>query len=325
MAEVQELDGQEIGELETVTAQVQEQEQQQAKEAEPDIPEKYRGKSVLDIVKMHQDTERSLSRQGQELDGQEIGELETVSAQAQEEEQKQEQQQAKEAEPDIPEKYRGKSVLDIVKMHQDTERSLSRQGQELGEIRKLADELIKSTLTPKQQVQQEQPKEVDFFENPQEAIKRAVESNPRVMAAEQYALQAQREQAKQKLQQLHPDFPQIIQDSDFATWVGASPVRQQLLKAADNYDLNAAHELFSTFKELKQVRQVQQQAAVSTVEAKARDKAMQAAAVDTGGSGESSRKIYRRADLIKLQIQDRAKYESMMDEIMAAYQEGRVR
>ncbi len=259
----------------------------------------------------------------QELDGQEVGELETVSAQVEEQ-----QQQAKEAEPEVPEKYRGKSVLDIVKMHQDTERSLSRQGQELGEIRKLADELIKSTLTPKQTVQQEQPKEVDFFENPQEAIKRAVENNPRVLAAEQYAIAAQKEQIKQKFQQIHPDANQIIQDAEFAQWVSASPVRQQLLRAADNYDLNAAHELLSNFKELKQARQVHQVQAqdhVQTVEAKARDKAMRATSVDTGGIGESSKKVYRRADLIKLQINDRAKYESMQDEIMSAYAEGRVR
>jgi hypothetical protein len=52
---------------------------------------------------------------------------------------------------------------------------------------------------------------------------------------------------------------------------------------------------------------------------------LQAAAVDTGGSGESSRKIYRRADLIRLKMTNPAKYEAMSDEILAAYAEKRVK
>ena len=127
---------------------------------------------------------------------QEVGELETVTAEIQE----QEQQQAApepEVDPDIPEKYRGKTVKDIVKMHQDTERSLSRQGQELGEIRRLADELIKSQLQPKKEP--EQPKEVDYFENPDEAVSRRISNHPDVRAAKEYAEAAQRELAKQKI------------------------------------------------------------------------------------------------------------------------------
>jgi hypothetical protein len=82
-------------------------------------------------------------------------------------------------------------------------KEMGRQANEVGEIRKLADELIKAQLhKPKEE--EKQP-EVDFFENPQEAIKRAVESNPKVQAAENYAINAQKEMARQKLHQLHPD------------------------------------------------------------------------------------------------------------------------
>ena len=52
---------------------------------------------------------------------------------------------------------------------------------------------------------------------------------------------------------------------------------------------------------------------------------MAAAGVDVGGSGESSRKVYRRADLIRLKMTDPQRYESLSDEIMAAYAEGRVK
>lgn len=125
-----------------------------------------------------------------------------------------------------------------------------------------------------------------------------------------------------QLQQLHPDMAQIVADQEFAQWVSGSPVRQQLMRQADqNFDLGAAHELLSTFKELRQLKQ-QRTASVDTA---ARDAALKSAAVETGGSGESSKKVYRRADLIRLKMHNPAKYESMQDEIMSAYSEGRVR
>jgi hypothetical protein len=44
---------------------------------------------------------------------------------------------------DIPDKYRGKELSDIIKMHQEAEKLIGKQAQEVGEVRKLADELIK--------------------------------------------------------------------------------------------------------------------------------------------------------------------------------------
>jgi hypothetical protein len=52
---------------------------------------------------------------------------------------------------------------------------------------------------------------------------------------------------------------------------------------------------------------------------------MKAAQVDVGGSGESSKRVYRRADLIRLKMTDPARYESLSDEIMQAYADGRVK
>ena len=239
----------------------------------------------------------------------EVGELEAVE---------QQQVEVKTA-PELPEKYRGKSIEDVVKMHRDAEELIARQGREVGEVRKLADELIKSQLTPKAEV--EKPKEIDFFENPQEAIRQQIENNPRVQAAEQYAKQAQAEQSKQRLAQMHPDVQQIVSDTGFQDWVKASKVRTQLFQQADNYDLDAANELISTYKELRSVRQKQ----VDVVETAARTKTLNAVAVDTGGSGESTQKIYRRADLIRLKMRDPSKYESMNDEILEAYRTGRVK
>ena len=43
---------------------------------------------------------------------------------------------------EVPEKYRGKNLEDIVKMHQEAEKLIGKQAQEVGEVRKLADELM---------------------------------------------------------------------------------------------------------------------------------------------------------------------------------------
>lgn len=223
-------------------------------------------------------------------------------------------------EDDIPEEFRGKSQAELARIAMHARKEMGRQGNELGEIRKLADDLIKSQL--RQKPEEEKPKEVDFFENPQEAIRQAVEANPKVQAAEQYALHAQQAMAKQLLAQKHPDFAAVVQDGEFAEWVKASKIRTQLFRAAEGYNVDAADELLSTFKQLRAKKQAP---AVSEAEKQVRDSALKAASVETGGSGEGSRKVYRRADLIRLKMRDPAKFDAMQDEIDAAYRDGRVK
>lgn len=226
---------------------------------------------------------------------------------------------AEEPKPEIPEKYR-RPVEDIIKMHREAEQALSRQGQELGEVRKLADELLKAQLQKKHE-QEKQPEPVDFFENPQEAIRQAVENNPKVLAAEQQAEMYKRQVAMQQLAQKHPDFQQVVGDSEFLDWVKASKIRTKLYEQADQFDADAADELLSTFKDIRQAKQK----VVAAVDTKARDEALKTVAVDSGGSGESTKKVYRSADLIRLKMRDPARYEAMSEEIYLAYQEGRVK
>lgn len=226
-------------------------------------------------------------------------------------------------EDDLPEKYRGKSAKDLALIAQEQEKMIGRQAQEVGEVRKLADELIKSQLKPKPEIEKSQ--EVDFFENPQEAIRQAVANSPDVLNAKQVTLRIQQEQAKRALVEKHPDFSNIVQDADFANWVKSSPIRTQLYQMAESYDVNAADELFSTYKQLKGIKQTQETSKMSETEKNARDKALRSATVDKGGSGESSKKIYRRADLIRLKMNDPKRYDALSDEIMRAYSEGRVK
>jgi hypothetical protein len=232
------------------------------------------------------------------------------------------EQQKIEQKAELPEKYRDKSLDEIVKMHQEAEKLIGKQAQEVGEVRKLADELIKQNLGSRQQQTRQEEPEVDFFENPQKAVQRTVDNHPDILAARQVTLEMKRAQIQQRLAQEHPDFGEIAKDQDFANWVKSSPVRIKIFEQADSgYDFDSANELLSTYKQIRTVKSKQ----VSDEGEVTRKQNLKAVGVDVGGSGESSKKVYRRADLIQLQLRDPDRYAALSDEIMQAYVEKRVR
>jgi hypothetical protein len=136
-----------------------------------------------------------------------------------------ETEEAKTTAPELPEKYRAKSLEEVVRMHQEAEKLIGKQAQEVGEVRKLADELLKQNLNSKQQRIQEEEPEVDFFENPQKAVQATIDKHPDVLAARQASQEFKRMQIQQKLAQDHPDFSEVVNDSEFQSWVKSSPVR----------------------------------------------------------------------------------------------------
>jgi hypothetical protein len=224
----------------------------------------------------------------------------------------------------IPDKYRGKSVEDIVRMHQEAEKLIGKQAQEVGEVRRLADELLKQQLAQKPQAQpKEEPEvELDFFEDPKLAVQKAVASHPDVLAAKQAAAQMKQLQTQAMLAKKHPDFADVVRDGEFVEWVKASPLRLNMFAMADSqYDFTAADELISTFKQIRGVKQTQ----VTDSAKQTRDAQMKTAMVNTAGTGETSKKVYRRADLIRLRLENPDRYDALQDEIMKAYSEGRVK
>ena len=229
--------------------------------------------------------------------------------------------------PELPEKYRGKSVEDLVQMHQELEKFSGKQSTEVGELRKLVDDHIQTQLiaqqAPQQQQQFDDEDDVDFFVDPKTAVSRAIDNHPKILEAQAYTAQAKKQATLAQLQQRHPEMETVLPDPKFAEWIKGSKVRTQLFVQADQgYDYDAADELFSLWKEKNQV--VQQTAQAERV---ARKSAVKSA--NTGnarGTGEGSRKkVYRRADIIKLMRTDPERYQSLSDELLKAYAEGRVR
>jgi hypothetical protein len=227
--------------------------------------------------------------------------------------------------PTVPEKYQGKSMEEVVQMHQEAEKLLGRQSSEVGELRKVVDDYISNqTTTQAPQQQHVEPEDdIDYFTDPQGAVNRAIENHPKIREAEQYTAQYKKQSSLSTLQAKHSDMQQILGDPKFAEWIKASKIRTQLFVQADQqYDADAADELFSLWKERKTVAKQ-----TANVERQARKQTLKAA--NTGnarGSAEGTRrKVYRRADIIKLMKNDPDRYQAMSDEIMAAYAEGRVK
>ena len=228
--------------------------------------------------------------------------------------------------PEVPEKYQGKSVEDLVQMHQELEKFSGKQSTEVGELRKVVDDYIQTQLSVQQAPQQQQQQDdddVDFFVDPKTAVSRAIDNHPKIKEAQAYTQQYKQQATLAQLKSSHPEMEQILQDPKFAEWIKGSKVRTQLFVQADQaYDYDAAHELFSLWKERNQV--VQQ-----TAQAERAARKSQVKSANTGnarGTAEGSRrKVYRRADIIKLMRTDPERYQSMSDELLKAYSEGRVR
>jgi len=233
------------------------------------------------------------------------------------------QEQEQPQEEEVPEKYQGKSTADIVRMHQEAEKLLGKQSSEVGELRKVVDDYITTQLST-QETQATQPdEEVDFFSDPDKAVARAIENHPKIKEAEKISNQYRQTTALSKLQSKHPDMQDILQNDKFVSWIKDSRIRQQLFAQADTqYDYDAADELFSLWKERQQVV-----AQTAKNEQNERKRAVKSASTGNArGSGEQrAKKVYRRADIIKLMRTDPDRYQALSEEIMQAYSEGRVR
>jgi hypothetical protein len=224
---------------------------------------------------------------------------------------------------DIPDKYRGKDIKDIVQMHQEAEKLLGRQSSEVGELRKIVDDFVKSQIQSASSPQQETDEDIDFFSDPEKAIAKAIDKHPSLKAAEQTSKAMLQQQTLTQLQNTHPDFLDIIKDTGFQEWVQGSAIRLELYQRADQqFDFDSANELIATWKERQNV-------VSETAKVQKEDRKRQLKAASTGSSSGSteapSRKIYRRADIIKLMQTDPKRYTQLQPELLAAYAEGRVK
>jgi len=226
-------------------------------------------------------------------------------------------------EEDLPEKYKGKTAKEIIAMHQEAEKLIGKQGSEVGELRKVVDDFIKAQVSvTKSTTTEAEQDDDDFYTDPKKAVARAVENHPAVKEAKQTSLDLKRNLVLQELSTKHPDFMETVQSEKFVDWIKGSKVRTELMIRAENqFDLDAADELLSSWKERSQItKQI-----TETAEADRKSQLSKATIPSKGNVESSTKKIYRRSDIIDLMQRNPEKYRALSDEILKAYAEGRVK
>lgn len=264
-------------------------------------------------------------------DGEEFGSLEELMAPAAEAEAAKQEPtpdvSAPEDDPDVPEKFRGKGIKDIVKSYVSLEQEYGRKNNEIGELRKLADEIIKQNLELNNGGIPASKKSIgvdDLLDDPEKAISSAVENNPRLKQIEEQLITRQRDEAKKSFEAQHPDWQDVVKDPQFQQWVFSSPMRTKMFKEADaNYDYATGAEIIDLYKQIYQTKVESAKAEQKSN----REKTLKAATTEKGSTGQSSKKIFKRADLMEMIKYNREKYNdpAFQAELVKAYAEGRVR
>jgi hypothetical protein len=243
----------------------------------------------------------------------------------------------------VPEKYRGKSIEDVIEMHQNAEKKIGQTGNELGQYKMLTDQLLdlkrRDDLNKGgadvEEEEENLPKitQSEILDDPDTAIGKAIDA--RLSRAERKQERKEEQTEAERLQQAfttrHPDAQAIVQDEEFQKFVTSSPSRQMLASAALNAgNLYAANVLLDEWKDIQQESNSQDEGKDSADEKDPLADARKASTLSAGQSTASNAptgKVYNRLDLIRLKLEDPEAYgsEAFQQEIMRAYADGRVK
>lgn len=239
-----------------------------------------------------------------------------------------EQEVAQAATFEVPEKFKGKTFEDVVESYVNLEKESGRRANEIGELRKLTDEILRQQVA--QPVHQQAPvqepiNEVgfdDFVENPADAVESALANSPRLRRLEESLMEQSRQASHKALLARHQDADEVVGSSEFLAWVNESPGRLRMLQEAHiNHDVDIASDLLDTYKATQKIATEQ---AIEERDAKAAHQ-LKEATTEKGGVPYTTKKIYPRKDLIRLRIENPAEWQRRSEEFKLAYAEGRVK
>ena len=240
-------------------------------------------------------------------------------------------------EEEVPEKYKGKSPLDIITMHQNAEKKISQLGNEIGQLRKLTDTVLELKKENVREPEPRKPLTVDeIFADPDQAIRKTFESSEVAKKSSEAVTRVdnlEKSLALEKFQSKHPSYQSDIADPTFQEWITANPARTELFRRADSYDVASADalwQMWGEYKELKSISEKREGAKERRTNAVRAGRTVPESSVDT----EARSPIYSRAKLMELQVKahqgDQAARMKINDpafqtEMQRAYSEGRVR
>lgn len=242
---------------------------------------------------------------------------------------------------DIPEKYRGKSAAELIRIAREQESYIGRQGQELGTLRKLTDQALalgQGRSAPPAVETEDVLDANTLLDNPREAVSRVAKQSIRPI--EERLERMELTEKQREFVKAHPAAMTDAASAEFQQWMQAKPSRtrlaQQALGTPERPDFDAADELFSLwedYKEAQAVRSARREAPDEGAEqpqAPAKTKPKPELVTPGGGKGPehgSDGTIYSRAKLTKMQMTDPDAYydPAFQAKLHKAFLEKRVR
>jgi hypothetical protein len=232
---------------------------------------------------------------------------------------------------ELPEKYRGKEVTDVIEMHQNSEKRLGELQNEVGQLRGLVTDLsaLQRPVTEPEPAEQE-PVNVsgdDLLSDPVTAIRQVIQ--PELDKLKAASTQSTADNLLQTegdaLLADYPDVEAIVSSEQFQTFAQRTPGRQADLNTAAGTkgleQVRAARRLLEDFSDFQQLTVAEAQTTETPV-----DKARKVATEGSGtGAPISGKEMVYEADVIALIQNDKAKYlsPSFQKELTEAIKEGR--
>lgn len=202
----------------------------------------------------------------------------------------------------VPSKYEGKTVDELIEMNINQEKLIGRQSQEVGTIRRMADQILdlkKSTTQIK-----EEPRTLvtvaDVLNDPDKAIHEAVARSDvakRADRAEARINQLEAQITEKDFVGKHKDFGTDVNDPDFLAWVNKNPLRQALAAETAKKNFVAAQNLWDMWDEFKELSGSQKQ---ESTQEKPRTVPNTVKSAPT--SGAKGKPIYSRSKLMELRM-----------------------
>lgn len=231
--------------------------------------------------------------------------------------------------PTIPQKFKDKNRAEITAIYLELEKEHGRRGNELGELRRITDDILQSQLSNNTSADNAQSTDQitsdDLLENPDKVIADAVANSPEMKELRDGRAKDAMDAAVARFKTTHDDAEKVIADPRFQQWILAHPTRAARWDKADTgYDFDTASEIISTFKEVHPVSTPEENTATNGERQKALD-GVAAPASGASTAGGTSTKYLLRSELMKLKMTDPDRYERLQPQILLAYREGRVK
>jgi len=187
---------------------------------------------------------------------------------------------------------------DWQKRYKDLEVAYSRQGQQIGDQRKLIDEYLTATPESSQQIEETSPiTPDDIYEDPASAFDRAIDAHPAIKEVRELkqGLEDERVTAlRTAFKERHPNAEADSTTPEFANWVNEEPMRQELAQRGNQFDMISADALFDLWEATQ---------TANTVEVEDQTAAVDAVGLETGTTVEPlAPERYSRSAMLEQKI-----------------------